>query len=545
MKRAEEVVASLKTAYLQRVADRWREHERELLIEMVRGLDEAAFAFTLATNRAKLRRNDHFRHLMFDGAASAMTPILHRLADKPGGVPWGPSLPDLAALANNHLATCGRIAGVLRITQLERFGLAEATFLSDDRLVIEVASEAEERAERAAGALLIHDAEVTYRRAERSLDAQKDAIAKQIDKCVYPADGWFIGYDNTDELVAYHRQAARIYGAGVPEASALPPTALLGDRSFAAWTDVSLYAYGATLQHCAFASRLMATKPWLKLRNLLTIYARKDDISEVWQARGETSASAEEVIAALTLDAATAAGFDREHDHPLPYYIDFGREFVLLPMFGGLLNPYGGALLRLRSGYRKAWDSAVNGREAVFRDDLRAFLPASRYLVLSTGRKLKRSDGSDLTDIDAVVVDRSTGDLILVQLKWPDIYGRSLSERDSRRLNLLRANDWVEKVHGWVAGRNADDVAQQLGLGRAGPRPPVLLVMARYAAQFAQESGFDARARWISWPSFVASYRNSPQAGIVSALRRPKMRPQKPYISTHNLPGLTVEVRGG
>ncbi len=545
MRKAEEVVTGLKTAYLHRVADRWKGHERELLIEMVRGLDEAAFALTLATNRAELRANDYFRQSMFDGAASAMAPVLHRLSDEPGGVPWGPSIPDLAALADNHLATCGRIAGVLRITQLERFGLAEATFLADDLVVIEVASEAEERAERAAGALLIQDAEATYRRAERTLYAQKDAIAQQIDQCVYPSDGWFIGYDNTDELVTYHRQAARIYGAGVPEASALPPTARLGDRTFAEWTDVSLYAYGATLQHCAFASRLMATTPGLKLRNLLSIYARKDDIDEVWQARGETSASAEKVISALTLDAASADGFDREHDHPLPYYIDFGRDFVLLPMFGGLLNPYGGALLRLRSGYRKAWDSAVNGREAVFRDDLQAFLPSSRYLVLPTGRKLKRADGSDLTDVDAVVVDRSTGDVILVQLKWPDIYGRSLAERDSRRQNLLRANDWVEKVHGWVAGRSADDVAQQLGLGRAGPRPPVLLVMSRYAARFTRESGFDPRARWISWPSFVAAYRKSPKAGVVSALRRPKTPPQKPAVSTHTLPGLRVEVRGG
>lgn len=543
--RAETVVRAIKANYLQRVADNWKGHERELLIEMVRGLDEAAFAFTLAPNRIELRRDDDFRQLMLDGAASAMAPLLLCLRDKSGGVPWGPSVSDMAMLADTHLATCGMIATVLRITQLERFGLAEATFLADDQLFIEVASGAEERAERAAGAWLIREAGGIYRRAGRRLAAQKDAIARQIDRCVYPADGWFIGYDNTDELVAYHRQAARIYGAGVPEASALPPGALLGDRSFSSWIDVSLLAYGATLQHCAFASRLKTTKPWLHLRNLLTIFARKDDIASVWRERGESAEAAGKAVSALSLDAAGAEEYARDHDHPLPYYIDFGRDFVLLPTFGGLLNPYGGALRRLRSDHRKDWDSAVNGREAVFREDLRALLPASRYLVLPTGRKLKRSNGSSITDVDAVILDRSTGDVVLVQLKWPDIYGRSLPERNSRRSNLLQANDWVAKVYEWIAGRSAADIAQHLGIGRAGPRPPVILVMSRYVARFTRESGFDPRARWISWPSFVAGYREAPRAGVVAAMRRPKTPTYQPTTLLYNLPGLSVEIRAG
>lgn len=545
MGKAEEVIMALKAAYLQRVADRWKGYERELVIEMVRGLDEAAFAFTLATNRAKLVRGDSFRHLMFAGAASALKPLLGCLAGMPGGVPWGPSPPDLAALADNHLAACGRIATVLRITQLERFGLAEATFLADDRLVIEVASDIEEQAERMASALMLHDAKAAYQRAERKLASRKAAIAQQIDRCVCPANGWFIGYDNTDELIAYHRQAARIYAAGVDEGVALPPDASLGGRSFADWTEISLYAYGATLQHCAFASRLKATTPWLQLRNLLTVFARKEDIAGVWQARGESGDSAAQVISVLTLDADSADKYDRNHDHPLPYYIDFGRDFVLLPMFGGLLNPYGGALLQLRSGYRTEWDQAVNGREAVFREDLRSLLPPSRYLIPQSGRKLKRGNGSDITDVDAVIVDRSTGDVVLAQLKWPDIYGRSLTERNSRRLNLLRANDWVEKVYEWIAGRSADEIAQQFDLGRAGPRPPTLLVISRYTARFTKENGFDTRARWISWPSLVAAYKASPKAGIVSALYRSKTPVDKPSVSVHELPGLTVEVRVG
>jgi hypothetical protein len=52
--------------------------EREALIELVRGLDHATFAITLAPNREELLERDSARILMIRGAAPALRPILAR-----------------------------------------------------------------------------------------------------------------------------------------------------------------------------------------------------------------------------------------------------------------------------------------------------------------------------------------------------------------------------------------------------------------------------------------------------------------------------------
>jgi hypothetical protein len=546
VRKAEQTIANLKAAYLKRTTESWKGHERELVIEMVRGLDEAAFAFQMAPNQAELRRTDSYRHFMLMGAAAGLRPFLEGLQHAAGGVPWGPTSSERASLADQHLANCGTFAYLQRVAELERFGLADATFLAEDHLVLEAASAAEEADELQAGLRLSESVRQPFREQQRSLAARKPEIAKLLDQCVYPSDGWFIGYDNTEELVAYHREFARIRATGIAEAEALPPDALLGGRPFAEWNEASVIAYGAVLQHIAFATRLGATTPGLQLRNLLTIFARKDDVAAVWQERGEDPAWSSRLLAALTPDAHSALKCERDHEIPLPYYIDFGKDFVLLPTFGGLMNPCAGLVWHVRSEFRPDWDRAVDGREARFRDDLRSLFPAPRYVVPAKGAVLKRPDGSHLTDIDAMVLDRSAGELVLVQLKWPDLHGRSLAERNSRRLNLLKANEWVEKVAGWVDGRSAHDVGAQLGLEGAGRRPPVLLVLARHAARFAGETGYDRMARWMSWPVLVEAYGRSPKAGIVSALRRPRGGSQAsapPTVSTHQLLGLKVEVR--
>ena len=555
MRKAEKTIADLKAAYLNRTTNAWKGREREFVSsEMVRGLleDEAAFAFQMAPNGAELRRKG-FLPASHDDGRRLRSPSLPRspATTQRGGRALGADF-DRARRACGPSPTSRTAARLPSSSEWPSWSasasLAEAKFLADDHLVLEATSGADEADELHAGARLSEARGGPLREQQRKLAAPPSRASQSCSTNVStPADGWFIGYDNTDELVAYHRELARIWATGIAEAEALPPDAMLGGRCFAEWNEASVVAFGAVLQHIAFATRLRATTRGLELRNLLTVFARKDDVSAVWHERGENAAWSARLTAALTLDAESALKCEQDHEIPLPYYIDVGQDFVLLPTFGGLMNPCAGLVWHVRAGYRPDWDRAVGGREALFRDDLRSLLPPSRYLVPPRGAILRRPDGSHLTDLDATIVDRSTGELVLVQLKWPDIHGRSLAERNSRRLNLLKANDWVEKVSGWVGGRSAGEVAAQLGLEASGRRPPVLVVLARYTARFAGEKGYDPRARWTSWPGLVQAYRQAPRAGIVSALRRRRESASRASngtsVSTHHLPGLKVEIR--
>lgn len=189
----------------------------------------------------------------------------------------------------------------------------------------------------------------------------------------------------------------------------------------------------------------------------------------------------------------------------------------------------------------------MDAREKAFRADLAELMNPDRYLVPSHGFNLKRMDGSDLTDVDAAIVDRQSGELCLVQLKWPDIYGRSLAERESRRTNLVKANEWVERVHDWVGKKNSKAACAALSLPHGSDRQVALMVLTRHVADFVGANDFDPRATWVSWPRFAKSVMENGDRDLLSVItgksRQPVRASGETIVNHYEFSGLSVEVR--
>lgn len=540
---AESLLIQQRDRYVAAVSASWRGYERELLISLVRALDVAAYM-----NKYTRRPDTTDAWLRLRGAATALRPLLEAVRGMSGPIPWFPSNPDLSAAFDNHLLNCGRFAVAIRWAAMERYGIATTKILANDRIAIEFLANDEEMAEMALGHAAKDRAREDARALFPNLSGELPEVRRRLRRYGKAAMGWFIGYDNDEFLVGHYRSQARIEAAGIVEAEALPPTGIIGGLPFGEWTEASTTALGTVLHHIDAAGMLHRRKPELDMRNLMTVYARRDDILDVLKERGNDAARARQLMEGLTLNADGAAYSEARHEIPLPYYIDAGEGFVLLPMFGGLLNPHAGLLEHLRRNYRRDWDSIVDGREYIFRRELRQLLPEPRYMVLGTGLKLRRKDGSTVTDVDAVVLDRETGDVVLVQLKWYDVYGFSLAERDSRRVNLLtKGNEWVAKVHAWIDGRTSAEIAKAYGWGEAGDAAPHMLVMARHSSRFTGEGRYDARASWTSWHALTEAVRNSAGRGFVAAMSRPPRcglgEGNFSGASAFDLPGMTVEVR--
>jgi hypothetical protein len=540
---AEEWLTAQRGRYVDGVRKSWLGYERELLISLARALDVAAYNHRVAKNVS-----DQEAVIRLRGAATALRPILEAVHGMPGPIPWGPSLPRYIPAFDNYLLACGRFAAAIRLAAMERYGVATTKFVSEDRILIEVISDAEERAEVEAGHAANDRARTAMLARWPDLTAEVPEVRRRLTRYGRADKGWFIAYDNDQFLVDHYRVQAQIQAAGVVEAEALPATGLIGGRPFSDWSGASTAAYGAVLHHIDAAGQLRERKPKLNMRDMLTIYARRDDIVEVLVERGNDRLRALQLMAGLTLDAEGAASSEDRHEVPLPYYIDAGEHFVLLPVFGGLMNPHAGLLDHLRRTYRGDWDKIVDGREDVFREDLRRLLPEPRYKVLEKGLRLRRKDKSTLTDADAVVLDRRTGVVVFVQMKWYDVYGFSLAERDSRRENLLtKGNEWVDKVHGWIDGRTCAEISRTYGWGEAADSAPKLLVMARHSSQFAGETRYDTRASWTSWHALTEEMHDPACDGFVAAIarsRRRKLRRGDPSGTTIiEVPGMTVEVR--
>lgn len=546
MTAAEQRISAILTDHQDRLLARWRGYEKILLFELARALDDAAFGLMLpaAGEAAESRRT------VLLGGAPAMRPLLERVRGVEGGVPWGPPNREFAAMADSHLYYCGRLANLLRLVALERYGLATVAYPCPDRLLIEIANaDIEYEDMRAVSHTAGGRPEPLF-----ALFPESPDLLQRIDAYVGVEENGLIRYENDDELIAYYRAVATERAKRFLEGEALPSDSVIGGRTFSRWLEAAVAASGRTLQHIAFATRLASLRPELALRHLLTLFVRRDDLHDVLVATGEPPAYALELVRALTLDADTAAVCVADHEIPNPFYIDFGREFVLLPCTGTLLNPVVALVKFLASEHRTDWNRAVARREDVFRGELRALLAEPAFNVAPSGIRLRRPDGSTLTDIDAVVVDRTCGAVALLQLKWHDIYGRSLKERNSRRLNLLAANEWVERVSTWVDGRSAAAIAASLKLGSASEdRPPQIFVVSRYAAQFVGEPLFDARAAWIGWGDLTRAFRRSTNhsardffAELFLEYRGGRKSPVprlEPQVETFEYPSLSIEVR--
>jgi hypothetical protein len=131
--------------YNAAIIGRWRGYERDLLISLVRGLDFAGYMHSIAKDDG-----DGESLMRLRGAATALRPLLELVKDMPGAIPWYPSRPDYEPAFDNHLATCGRFATVIRLAAMERYGLTKTTFV-DGRILIEQVPDVEERIEVEAG----------------------------------------------------------------------------------------------------------------------------------------------------------------------------------------------------------------------------------------------------------------------------------------------------------------------------------------------------------------------------------------------------------
>lgn len=480
----------------------WNGLEREAVIEIVRAADYAAYIIHCSAEGPDSLDGtslDRLRVILL-GVAPALATFLPSM--KGGrGLPFNPSTLQIARLTDQMLFDFGTLARLQRFAAMERYGLGRSEMVDATTIRMEMQPGVAELMDAHAGRWLTGE---TKRRIARTLGPPPDRAYLEglLDVTSSVHDGWFISYEGHPYLKNVYRQRATIEVLGCIEAEALPDEAMIGGKPFSEWRTVCVKSLERVFNHVAYASRLMARFPTLSIRNLLTIPVRQKDARAVWIEAGEQPKHANDTISHLVLDAQTIGPWQHHREIPAPFYVDLGGGWFLLPLFGGLLNPVCGLVRTLRLRHTRDWDKAVDGREVYFREDLRNHFGEPRFHVPDHGMTLRRDDGSHITDVDAAILDRKTGDLALVQLKWPDIYGMSPKERESRRLNLLKANEWVGRVADWTDGRSSRQVAKALGMpdGASESKPPILMVIPRYAARFTLNDRLDERACWVAWP---------------------------------------------
>lgn len=345
--------------------------------------------------------------------------------------------------------------------------------------------------------------------AKRWLRPDIEELIKPLVKPWDTGRGVMVAYDARIEVDEHYVASALDLAGHWREAAGVHPKARLGSM-----TGADIGAIGAVLislhaKHFACVTVGKRLFGQVSLPQSLTIWTSRAELEETISLMSQRPANvvhdAFDVLAMTSEQAKKLA----DHTTPLiPLLFDLGNGFVLRPVSCITRNPFV-AIRTQRQWLDDRTEHAVAlDREDWMRDHLYGMFGGNRYGCFSGNLKLRRA-GSPLTDIDAVVYDRLTGDVGLFQLKWQDYSTNDVRQLRSKAANLsAELTDWADKVKSWIMenGVSALDQSLRLKKKRREAAKSVFLFAISRAAVRTQGYGVKTDAPDLAmavWPQFA------------------------------------------
>jgi hypothetical protein len=336
------------------------------------------------------------------------------------------------------------------------------------------------------------------------LRTREREVIREMAKRVKKWNKQYIEYDSHPLIDEYYEEKGLLYAQLMFGHDSFPPEAKFGGIEFRMYRTAVGLLVGWAFKHLAFCAQLLQKYPELHLRNIITIPQEIHVFRTYLSAAMDIDLeSAQLIMGTLTLNEENKSVHCLvSRDYVAPAFVNAGQGWVIRPIWGSLSHPFQFMLDELKRCYRSDWDSSVDFREKVFRQQLFDLFPHNRFVKINRNINIKVG-GTFLTDIDAGIFDRKTGVVALFQLKWQDYFRSSMRGRESQKKNLLQTgNKWIQRVSDWIQNTDIKIVGQTIGLDRvdiAGIKDFRLFIIGRNSAHFSGPSNPDMRAAWGIW----------------------------------------------
>lgn len=371
------------------------------------------------------------------------------------------------AWAKYTLIRCGRLAMAEQVGPLLQDGIFEVRTIAEQRIALQrapgkIGIEALEASDHLwLGRYVTESLSQQWSR----LHANEEAIRQQMRQVVFKWRDHFLGYDSTGEIDQHFYEKGQLYSFSKSGYDSFPGDSVFGGYPFHLYRTVVGTLIGRMLAHVAFGQELKGMNANLSLLDLMTIFYRIDDMADdLGPLLGIESSVIEQILMVLTMSPGNRSLRTFVPGGSAAPFVQIADGMVLRSARAILDQPFFFMLKALRTLFASDWDSAVDRREGVFRNELYALFPQQEIVKVPKGVCL-RDNGRVLTDIDAAMFDPRSGELGVFQLKWQDTFASSMAERASRKKNfLVPAHKWIEILSSWTAGRSPELLGQVLGL---------------------------------------------------------------------------------
>jgi len=486
---------------------------------------------------AVIEKNAPLIDLMYWGWNRAVAELFEPL-DQPGAFPLMESTQESRMFAVGLMQEFGKASLLRRLADMSEHGILEITREGADFQIqmgedarAQFADHAESDRLLAAERLLPSSSAgwtmASMRDALRLLDtpgnymASPDTWVKSwlrpdieelIKPLVRPWDigrGVMVAYDASIEVDKHYMAEALALATRWREASGIHPKAALGSITGADITGVAASLISLHSKHFSCVSVAKKMHENVSVGQSLTIWGERAALEEsISVISGRPSPVVHSVFNALAMTSEQAKKL-ADHSTPLiPLLFDLGNGFILRPISCLTRNPLTAARTQHHWLDPRTEHAVAVDRENWMREHLYAMFRGRRYICFPGNLKLRRGSAL-LTDIDAAIYDRLTGDVGIFQLKWQDYSTNDIRQLRSKAANLsAELTDWSGRIMLWIEenGISAFDKSLRLKKKRREAVRDIKLFAISRSSVRTQGFGIRTNAPSLAmavWPQFV------------------------------------------
>lgn len=219
------------------------------------------------------------------------------------------------------------------------------------------------------------------------------------------------------------------------------------------------------LKHIWFVGVGSGRLPNINYCMSLSIWKRPDElVDSISSFTGIEPDRVQSALRAIVVTRHDAGYFEAEPTPFMPMLLEISEGYWLAPVSSIFRNPF--AAIRMLSEFRRPATAQLirKPREQWMMSELYALFEGTRYQVVEAPTRLKRG-GQLVTDIDAAVLDMTTGELGLFQLKWQDFGSNRLRAIRSKAKNFVeRVSIWADRVDAWIEEFGEAELCRSLKL---------------------------------------------------------------------------------
>lgn len=338
------------------------------------------------------------------------------------------------------------------------------------------------------------------------LEKEKPRILEKMRSMVYVWNNYFMGYNNDLEVEEYFRAYAELDEEEETDWDMFQSSDTFGNVKYYDFVQTITDFAGYAIKHIHFAYLLKQANPDLILENFFYLCKDTNQIKKlISENRTISLDQVDTIFKCLSLGAHNIDLFSQPLYCTVPF-IKLSKTQAIQSVIGTLYTPFSFMLENLNLFFQKEWSGNTKNRETLFKKELYSIFKSDNFFC-NNNNVIISSGGQQKTDIDAVVIDKTAGEIALFQLKWQAHTYVSARSLNSKSLNYnAETKKWLDCVRSWLSSASEGEMSSLLGVKKKfiNKNKVYLFVLGRQHGNYSGDKNIDENCAWAQWYQFLA-----------------------------------------